>query len=142
LFCLDTRTGKLLWDFKAKSRISSRAAVADDRVFVPAVDGFLYCLNVDDGTLIWKFQTLPGENKRTAIYSFPIVTQDHVLFAAGEGQVYAVDRKSGELVWRMRPEGVSEAYTNLQTDGERLFGVVRPDIDGHGEAAVFALGWN
>jgi outer membrane protein assembly factor BamB len=66
------------------------------RVFVGSSDYGLYALRADDGSVIWRFETLsfvqgvplyePGENV--------------VYFGSNDGALYKVDADSGRLVWR------------------------------------------
>ena len=139
MYCLNKDSGQVVWKFKTGSRISSRAAVHDESIIFPSCDGWLYRVSIMSGNLVWKFQTSPAKKKRASVYSFPLVTDQLVYFAAGEGQIYAVGVKTGELAWKMRPSEHSELYSDLATDGKRLFVTSRQD-DGKGECAIIALG--
>jgi len=139
MYCLNKDNGRVVWKFKTGSRISSRAAVIDESVIFPSCDGWLYRVSIMSGNVVWRFQTTPAQKKRTSIYSFPIVTDELVYFAAGEGQVYAIDLKSGRLVWKLRPSKGSELYTDIATNGKRLF-VTSRQRDGKGECAIIAIG--
>ena len=45
------------WQFRTEGEIISSANFAGDRVLFGSYDGFLYCLNREDGELVWKFET-------------------------------------------------------------------------------------
>jgi len=125
-YCLDRQTGKKVWSFKTGNRIESGGAVDGSRVYFASCDGHVYCLNLADGTERWKFNADRDEgDRRTAIYSVPVLRRDAVYFAAGEGQVYALDRETGRLRGKARPSERSEMYCSLAADGEMLFGVTR-----------------
>ena len=79
-------------------------------------DGYLYCLNAEDGSLRWKFRGLPedrqdrqviGHGRLVSLFPArggPVLADGVVYFAAGlwptEGVfVHAVDAKTGKAVW-------------------------------------------
>jgi outer membrane protein assembly factor BamB len=139
VYCLDRQTGQPLWKFQAPTWLASRPAVHDGRLYVPAHRGRLYQLDARTGDVLWAFQPAEEAERNGHIYSFPIVTEDTVYFAAGSGWVYAVDTSNGELRWKLQPSPGSELYSDLSTDGSRLF-VTSRNREKEGENAVIAIG--
>ena len=78
-------------------------------------------------------------DRRSAIYSAPIVTSDTVYFAASDGNVYALESTNGKLRWKFKPSAASELFTSPATDGTRIFVKSRRKADKLGENAVFAI---
>ena len=113
LIALDTETGELLWRFVADGPVRFAPVAHGDRIYFGADDGHVYCLDVKDGTPLWKFKAVPSDRKvfgnRRLISTWPVrggpVLHDgRIYFAAGvwsfEGVfVYALDAESGEVVW-------------------------------------------
>jgi eukaryotic-like serine/threonine-protein kinase len=142
-YCLDRQTGKKVWSYKTNGRIESGGAVDEKFVYIASCDGHVYCLSQADGTQRWKFAADRNEgDRRTAIYSVPVLRRDSVYFAAGEGQVYGLDRETGRLKGKLRPSEQSEMYCSLAADDALLFGVTRPRdrSKGRGEPSLVAIG--
>ncbi len=138
LYCVDRRTGVKKWEFATGSRVSAAPAVNATRVFASSCDGHMYCLDRTSGQEIWRFRD--PEEPRSAIYTDPILSETTVYYAVGKGVVYAVSSEDGQLRWRLRPLPESQLYTDLATDGTRLFITSRPTAPGIGKNALIALG--
>ena len=54
---LDARTGRLVFNFDARSYVFSSAALAGDSVYVGSHNGKLYAIDAKSGKLQWEFQT-------------------------------------------------------------------------------------
>lgn len=57
VYCLDARTGALLWAHETKDIVEASALVSGGRVFVGVTDGSFLALDAASGTLAWSFQT-------------------------------------------------------------------------------------
>ena len=86
---------------------SITARVTDDEAFHPIVvdskvyfgssaDDHLYCLDVEDGSLEWRFGT------DGPIRYAPTVAGDRIVFGSDDGIVYCLDPISGKEIWRRR----------------------------------------
>jgi len=63
VICLDAKTGKTKWTFFAEGPVRLAPAIADGKVYFGSDDGHAYCLNAEDGSLIWKHNAA-GTNRR------------------------------------------------------------------------------
>ncbi|MEK6233376.1 MAG: PQQ-like beta-propeller repeat protein, partial [Planctomycetales bacterium] len=91
--CLRLRTGEVLWRFFAEGPVRLAPTITGDRVLFGSDDGYVYCVSLSDGKLIWKqsamdspAERLPGNGR--IISKFPIragvlVRDGTVYFAAG-----------------------------------------------------------
>lgn len=52
--CVDTRSGLELWSFITDAPVRVAPTIVKDRVYFGSDDGHAYCVNADDGQLIWK----------------------------------------------------------------------------------------
>jgi len=59
LHALALTDGQERWHFTAGGRIDSAPTVYDGRVYFGSADGWVYCLNAQDGTLAWRFRAAP-----------------------------------------------------------------------------------
>ena len=62
LYCLEAASGQEKWAFVTDGPIRTAPSFANGRLFFGSDDGFAYCLDADDGSLIWRFR--PVETKR------------------------------------------------------------------------------
>jgi outer membrane protein assembly factor BamB len=108
LYALDKRSGKLSWkfDFQPDLRFdwgvdywTSSPNVDNDRVYVGAGDGHLYCLEASSGKQVWKLQT--GHRVRSS----PAVADGLVLVGNMGGQVVAADASNGVQKWSFATMG-------------------------------------
>ena len=64
---LDTETGNELWRFMAAGPVRFAPVAWEGKVYFVSDDGYLYCLDADDGSLRWKFRGLPeGRRDRSS----------------------------------------------------------------------------
>ena len=85
----------------------------DDKVFFGSVDGHLYALKIEDGSLIWKFKT------DRDIYSSPAVADSLVYIGSNDYFMYAVNQATGRLRWKFETEGI--IHSSPIAVGDKLF---------------------
>jgi outer membrane protein assembly factor BamB len=88
---------------------------ASGRVFVGSSDHGLYALRADDGSTIWRFETL------NAVQSEPLYDAelDVVYFGSNDGALYAVHASDGKLLWRF--DSGADIGRRPVVDGERIY---------------------
>lgn len=92
MLCVDLETGDLLWSSdESEEQTFSTPAVTDDRVIYASDDGFIYSVERDDGTLVWKFDT------QGMPYS-PVVAGGKVV-AVADGYLFLINQKDGKELW-------------------------------------------
>jgi len=94
MYCLDVDTGEEIWVSQAIDFPVS-AVVYNDRVYFGAKDFNVYCLDANNGTVIWKYTT-EGHNEHY-IY---VIIYDGKLYAGGEDGLYCLNIKNGSLIWK------------------------------------------
>jgi outer membrane protein assembly factor BamB len=60
---LDAQTGRKLWRYTAGARIDSPPTIYGPLVLFGSADGWAYCLDVSDGTEIWRFLAAPQDRQ-------------------------------------------------------------------------------
>jgi len=82
----------VLWSYPTESwGISSTPAIADGKVFATAWNG-LYCINENNGSLIWENTNVKGQ-------SSPALYNDHVIVGSTDGNLYCLEMVNGSELW-------------------------------------------
>ncbi|MFD2556727.1 PQQ-binding-like beta-propeller repeat protein [Sphingobacterium tabacisoli] len=125
-YAIDLLTGKEIWKFKTgfEKKIGSyglwgmlpshqfmedqydfiisspliKNSGAKTTVYFGSSDGYLYALNAETGSLIWKFKT------NGPIRSTPSIYRDILLFGSWDTYVYALDPATGKEIWKYKTE--------------------------------------
>jgi outer membrane protein assembly factor BamB len=118
LVCLDCENGRQLWRFDVPDAVLVRPAIDEERVYFGARDTFCYCLNRQDGKLLWK-QSLDS----------PIVAgitaHGGSVYAAGnQGRVCRLDAAGGKIEWSFDVAAASGMQPRLFSTPAVL---IRPD---------------
>jgi outer membrane protein assembly factor BamB len=112
----DTGTGTEQWKFFTEGPVRCAPACANGRVYAGSDDGYLYCLDAQTGTLVWKLRGAPAnrpDRKQLGnghLVSFwpvrggPVIADGIVYFGAGIWPVFgiflhAVDAQTGKTKW-------------------------------------------
>ena len=96
VYCLDAKTGAVLWNYLTGGDVSSSPAVAEGTVFVGSYDKNLYALDASSGALLWRYTTLdkvissPAISDRAAYFG----SYDHLVYAVGTSQSPQIDQGS------------------------------------------------
>jgi len=103
LHAINLTTHKEDWNFTVKGDVWGSPALYGPRVYIGSLDGTMYSVWKDNGTLAWNFTTKSYEG----IYSSPAVSDGKVVFVTARGDecVYALDAATGKLVWCFRAPG-------------------------------------
>jgi len=113
IYALDAATGAERWIYFTDGPVRFAPAVWQDRLFVASDDGYLYCLAVRDGALLWKRRGGPNHRmvlgndrliSRWPARGGPVVKDGIVYFGAGiwpaEGiYLYALEAATGKTLW-------------------------------------------
>jgi quinohemoprotein ethanol dehydrogenase len=116
-YAYDAATGKQLWAFEPQvdmqinrtaccDMVNRGVAVAKGKVFVVALDGWMYALDAKTGAVAWKSDAIEDRKKGDNSTGAPEVAGNVVVIGnAGaeydtRGYVSAFDIDSGKLVWR------------------------------------------
>jgi outer membrane protein assembly factor BamB len=126
-FCLDARSGKLLWRQSTDLPVWGSPVVVGDSVLfglgngrltrsVPPPEkpaGALVCLAVQTGDVRWRYRTAD------AVFSQPAGDGSHVYFTCRDGNCFCLDVATGRLVWK-QPLGSPAVATPALEEG-RLY---------------------
>ena len=111
LVALDTETGKEKWRFYVSGPVRMPPVAGAGRVYFVSDDGWLYCLRIEDGLLLWKYRGGPSDRKilgnERLVSSWPargapVLCEGTVYFAASIWPlmgtvIYALDAETGKV---------------------------------------------
>jgi len=111
---LDANSGEKAWKFVPGGRVDSSPTIHQGRVLFGCADGWVYCLRLSDGALVWKFFAAPADLKTVVldqveslwpVHGSVLVHDGVAYFAAGRSSwlddgitLYAVDPTSGKIL--------------------------------------------
>ena len=137
VIALDLNTGKELWHYYADGPVRLPLASANGKIYFTSDDGVLYCLDLNDGTLVWKLLLAPASNKllgnKRLISMWParggLVIRDNIIYTAASifplmgTFIYAINSEDGTIIWKN--DGTGSNYI-LQPHRSPAFADVAP----------------
>ena len=75
------------WTFRTKGPISGTPLLHGDKIFIGSFDKKFYCLNAEDGSIVWS-QVTEGRVRSSAV-----VWKDYVFVAGDDKYVYCFSNK-------------------------------------------------
>ncbi len=118
VYALDARTGAERWTFVPEvdgqygryaccDVVNRGVAVWKGRVYVAALDGWLYALDARNGEVLWRSDSFVDRKRPATVTGAPQVAGDVVVigqggadFADSRGYISAFDLATGKLKWR------------------------------------------
>ncbi len=94
VYCLDARTGGIIWRKNVGSDVISEIAVANGTAYVGATGYSVFALDANTGEQKWEFKT------GGPIQASPVVGGGKVFVGSGDESFYAIDAKTGKQVWK------------------------------------------
>ena len=133
----DTQTGAEKWRFYTDGPVRFAPVAHAAKVYCSSDDGYIYCLQAHDGTLLWKTLAGPGPRKLLGngrligmwpVRGAPVILDDSLYFAAGVWPfmgtfIYAMDPEDGRVKWMN--SGSGSTWT-VQQHGAGSFSGVAP----------------
>ncbi len=108
VYCLDAASGTKIWEHYAGGLIEnvifpvewqprSSPIIVGDKLYVGALDGKVYCLNIDDGSEAWTYTT------SGPIGGSPAYSNGVIYITSTDSYLYALNANNGQLVWKSFP---------------------------------------
>lgn len=106
-------TGRLHKDPWGGTSWPGQPSIKDDRVYFPSADGNVYCLDKDDGSVIWKFK---GKDSFKAT---PAIFGDRIIASGLDHSIYCLNANDGTLIWEYKTG--FEVDGSTVREGDRLY---------------------
>jgi eukaryotic-like serine/threonine-protein kinase len=147
VYCLNAENGNLIWQKQiteyAPANLSSRYSYATpspiiygDKLYIGGVDSKEYCLSLNDGSILWNFETAPGTKTAfiTNLKSSGTIGPDGNLYVVGSPTasadkypIYKLNAQTGALIlqWKMPytsyPPETATIFATPLVVGDKLF---------------------
>ncbi len=117
--------GTALWSYRVEGRLSGAPVIVDGVVYASIVEGTIYALQADDGTLIWRSTIDLGPDVPSfvgpIVFASPTVVEKAVYLAPAVNAplkpfVYALQAEDGMLLWKA-PLDSSTTFPLIIVDG-------------------------
>ena len=128
---LNPATGKKLWEKSLGIPVRSSPTAAQNKVFVVTTSGRFFCLNAEDGEIVWEYRGL-SETTQISSNPSPAVDGDVVAVPYPNGDLVAIQVSTGTPLW-----SDSLARTRAASSFASLSDAARPAMFG---GTVFAVG--
>jgi outer membrane protein assembly factor BamB/orotate phosphoribosyltransferase len=101
IYAFDASNGKLLWKFKTKGEVKYGSVFDEKRglVVIASMDGNVYLINIQDGSLYYSFSA------RFGFYTTPVLFGDLVIIGSLDKKVYCFDSISKTTKWAFETGG-------------------------------------
>ena len=93
IMCLDSETGRIVWDFYLDSSASFSPAYFNGRVYTNDGSKHVYCLDMETGDLIWKREIEWNNSSHLSL-------DEERIFVGTSGGVICLESETGEILWR------------------------------------------
>ncbi|HEX6180718.1 MAG TPA: PQQ-binding-like beta-propeller repeat protein, partial [Chitinophagaceae bacterium] len=120
-------SGKELWSFDGlKGPVVSTPLLYDGKIIVGAWDTYLYALDKNNGSLVWKWSNGSTVRNYSPASCIPVAANGLIYIVAPDRYITAVDASSGVTAWRSNASGVRESL-GLSADGKLVYGKTMND---------------
>ena len=116
-YALNILNGDLLWRKTNSAAFNSEIKIADNKIFTVDYDNILKCFSIENGNLLWEYQTentLIKSTKKTSL----VLNENKVIFLNHTGDLNTLDL-NGNLIWQT-PTSKSiiyeDSFTNIYSD--------------------------
>ena len=116
-YALNILNGDLLWRKTNSAAFNSEIKIADNKIFTGDYDNILKCFSIENGNLLWEYQTentLIKSTKKTSL----VLNENKVIFLNHTGDLNTLDQ-NGNLIWQT-PTSKSiiyeDSFTNIYSD--------------------------
>lgn len=134
VICLDARFGSERWKFFTGGPVRFAPTIHEGKVYFGSDDGYVYCLNAVDGSVVWKEKATDSDELMFAngrmVSVCPVRTavlvDDGVaywgagLFAGAQTgldrYICAYDANGGSQIWKMSPPKPVQGYPLVSTN--------------------------
>ncbi len=93
--------GDVIWEYDVGAGVKGSASIMGDRVFVGSDNKRMYCLDLDDGSLVWDAAT----GNTIDACPTPVAETNSVIFGSWDSYLYNLNASTGSTIWKAQMTG-------------------------------------
>ena len=121
-YAINYASGNLVWKFKHSSSFHSQIKVLDNNFYTIDFSNYVRSFSINDGKLIWSYESENTLIKSTKRFSF-VIDKQKLIFLNSVGDINALDVKNGNLIWQtptrnnsIKEDAFSTVYSDIVFD--------------------------
>ncbi|MCX7834330.1 MAG: PQQ-binding-like beta-propeller repeat protein [Ignavibacteria bacterium] len=92
-------TLSIIWERNLNSKTINSNCFDIDKLYIAAINGYIYCLNQSNGNEIWKYKT------GGTITGSPIIHNEKIFIGSFDKNIYCLNKNNGNLLWKYQLDG-------------------------------------
>lgn len=118
---IDIHSGTVKWVFdRLNNYVLTRPLVYRDKLYFGCWDTYFYALNLNDGSLAWRWTNGKSNTKLSPASVWPVIASGKVFITAPDRFWTCLDAETGAQIWRTNRYKVRETV-GLSEDGRRVY---------------------
>ena len=105
IYAISLDSGKLVWIKNHGVPFKSKIKIFDGKIFLMNQDNKLFSFSVEDGSVIWNFNSLSSFIKSQNFLSLALSKQGDVIAITSLGDLIRVNSTNGNIVWSLNTLG-------------------------------------
>jgi outer membrane protein assembly factor BamB len=107
IYCYELYSMEMVWsNYISENSITSKPLILNNNIIFQDGDENYYCVNSDNGVLIWKWNA--GIKQGKSIFRSDFVSNDNSIYISGlDGNIYSIDILLGTINWIKKKENSS-----------------------------------
>lgn len=112
---LNASNGEIIWQFNPTNSVKNDITVLDDKIVFQDGEGYVYCLNETDGSVIWKkdLELLSLRNTSSSL-----TVENQVVYCGNSKSVFALNLEDGSTIWNNKIDKGENSPSNINVVGD------------------------
>ncbi len=127
IYCADEKTGELIWFTETQNSVKSKLVIENGKLYTQSSEGYVYCLNPENGGIIWQKQVPAGNGLNTCS---GICIDNGVIYAGNASYITALKCETGEILWENNRGKGETSPAEFAVAGDKLI------VSSHWDALV------
>ncbi len=118
---IDIHSGEVKWAFGGLGNyVLTRPLVYRDKLYFGCWDTYFYALNLNDGSLVWRWTNGKSNEKLSPASVWPVASDGKIFITAPDRFWTCLDAETGAQIWRTNQYKVRETV-GLSEDGKTVY---------------------
>ena len=99
VYSINLKNGKLLWIRSYEAPIKSNIKVFNNKIFLINQDNKIFCLNTEDGSLVWNILSISSFIKSQGLLSLAVTKFGDLIAITSAADIYRIRANTGDIFW-------------------------------------------